>query len=211
MTESDEGPKRSTWIRSLHPRLSGLMLRLTSVPQTTTAFGSGAEGERRAAASIIERAGPDVLFLLNRSIGPGRRDDDIDLLAVGPGGVYVVDVKRYVRSTIQVRRIGGVFMPRREQLFVKGRDQTSLLESLRRQVEAVRTTLADHPGSEETPVAAAFCFVDARLPRRAQSIDGVPLLDVNGVAQLVSTAGDLTGDQQLGVHAHLATRLPPAG
>jgi hypothetical protein len=167
------------------------------------------EGERRAAASILEQAGPEVLFLFNRRLGPGR-DGDINMLAVGPGGVYVVDVKRYVRATIQVRRIGGVFIPRRDQLFINGRDHTRLFDSLERQLAAVRAALASEPSGGEIPVEAAFCFVDARLPRRPASVEGIPLLDVEGTARLVAADGPLDKGARGLIHAHLAARLPPA-
>ena len=201
---------RSTRIRAAHPRLGGLMLALSSEPQTTEAFNVGAIGERRAAAKIIERAGSEALFLLNRSLGAGRRDGDVDMVVVGPSGVYIVDVKNYSGAVVTVRRTGGLVRPAREQLMVGSRDRTKLLISLNRQVAAVRLALASFPGGSQIPVSAAFCFL-AGLPLfGTPRINGFPLLTVKGSARHVVTPGGLDAAARASLHAHLAQRLPVA-
>ena len=140
--------KREERVRSAHPRIGGLILALSEEPASTRAFKVGAEGERKAARQIQDRCGPEVLFLLNRALGRGRRDGDIDVIAIGPAGVHVADVKHYKNQKVEVRRSGGLFSAVKEQLFIGGRDKTSLLDSMARQLDAVRTALADLPGGD---------------------------------------------------------------
>ena len=53
------------------------------------------------------------------------------MIAITSAGIHVIDVKRYVDQTVEVRRSGGFFSPVRKQLVVGGRDKTKpLLDSL---------------------------------------------------------------------------------
>ena len=71
----------------------------------------GAEGEAKAAERILGRAGDNALFLHNRLLGPDRRDGDIDLLAVTPAGVVVIDVKHHKDAKVEVRSSGSSRSP----------------------------------------------------------------------------------------------------
>jgi hypothetical protein len=153
--------KREATIREAHPRIGGFLLAVTNEPQSTRAFAQGAIGERKAAERLTELCGDTVLFLLNRKLGKGRRDGDIDVVAVTSAGVRVIDVKRYKNAAVTVRRSGGLFSPVREQLMIGGRDKTSLLVSLNRQRDAVRSALTAHDSHIEIAVERGFCFVDA--------------------------------------------------
>ena len=73
------------------------------------AFSKGAVGERRVAARLEELSGPGVLFLHNRRLGAGRRDGDVDHMALTSGGVFVIDAKRYKNAKVRIRRSGGLF------------------------------------------------------------------------------------------------------
>ena len=59
-----------------------------------------------------------MLFLHNRKLGPGRRDGDMDDVAIAPSGIYVIDAKRYQNAAVRVRRTGGLLSPVKEQLMV---------------------------------------------------------------------------------------------
>jgi Nuclease-related domain len=80
-------------------------------------------------------AGTGVLLLHDRRI-PRRGGANIDHLAFGPGGVTVIDSKPH-RGKIQVDRVGGLFAPRRSVLLISGRDRTSLIDGVERQIAAV--------------------------------------------------------------------------
>ena len=152
-----------------------------------------------------------MLFLLNRSLGRGRRDGDIDVIAIGPAGVHVADVKHYKDQKVEVRRSGGLFSSVKEQLYIGGRDKTSLLDSMARQLEAVRTALADLPGGEAVAVHPALVFVDANLPLfSTPRIGGVPCIGPKDAAGRFSTAGPLHESTRSAIQAHLAESLPAA-
>ncbi len=204
--------KREERIRTRHPRVGGMILALTDDPPSTKAFQSGAEGERQAAQRISERCGPEVLFLFNRSLGAGRRDGDIDMIAIHPGGIHVIDVKRYKDATVEVRRTGGLFSPTVKKLYVGGRDRTTMVNGLAKQVDAVKRALADFPGADGIPVEAALCFVDAQLPMfRTLDIAGIPVLGPKGTAKMLSAASvHVTSGDDAAIHAHLSSRLPAA-
>jgi hypothetical protein len=204
--------KRDQEVRTKHPRLGGIILAITDQPQTTTAFKSGGIGEERAAARIIQLCGPSVLFLFNRLLGVGRRDGDIDLIAVTAGGVHVIDVKRYKAAKVEVRRGGGLFGPATERLVIDGRDRTERLESLARQHDAVRAALASHPDGDDVAVVTSLCFVDADLPVFGTlRIGGIALMGPRRTAKALNAAtGSCDEVARASLHSHLALALPPA-
>ena len=207
---------REARVRERFPRMGGFLLAVFPDPASTVAFSKGALGERRVAARLAELSGPGVLFLHNRNLGPGRRDGDVDHMALTAGGVYVIDAKHYKNAKVRVRRTGGMFSPVREQLMVNGRDRSKLLDSVARQNEAVRHALGtfEHPGvtAAGIPVISVLCFVGADLPLfGTPRVDGVPLLGPKGTAELLrESTGSLDQDTLAAVHRHLAEAMPPA-
>ena len=207
---------REARVRERFPRIGAFLLAMYGEPASTTAFSKGADGERRVAARLAERSGPGVLFLHNRKLGRGRRDGDVDHMALTSGGVYVIDAKHYKNAKVRVRRTGGLFSPVREQLMVNGRDRSKLLDSVARQNEAVREAIATFQdlgvAAAGIPVISVLCFVGADLPMfGTPRIDGVPLLGPKGTAKLLrESTGSLDQDTLAAVHRHLAEAMPPA-
>src|SRR4051794_4104294 len=78
--------------RSQHPVLGVLLLAVRDAPQHETAFLQGSRGEAAVAAALEKRTadGPAVLLYDRRM--PGGLGN-IDLLAIAPSGVYVIDAK----------------------------------------------------------------------------------------------------------------------
>jgi hypothetical protein len=182
------------------------------VPASTVAFRRGAEGEEKAARRIIDASGPDVQFLLNRRLGAGRRDGDIDIIAVSAAGVLVIDVKHYKDAKVEVRRSGGLFSPRVEKLYVGGRDKSTWLEGLHRQREAVVAALGDLNVADMLPVSVALCFVDGDLP----TFDRLKIADVTIYGsrelgrRLETAIGPVDADLRTRITTQLGARLPPA-
>ena len=207
---------REARARARFPRIGGFLLAVTKEPASTTALAKGAAGERRVSSHLAEFSGPGVLFLHNRLLGPGRRDGDVDDIALTAEGVYVIDSKHYKNAKVEVRRSGGLFSPAREQLMVNGRDRSMLLDSVARQAAAVRTALDTfhHSGvtAADIPVVSVLCFVDAVLPMfGTPRIGGVPLLGPKGTAKLLrKVTGSLDEDTLAALHFHLAQALPTA-
>lgn len=197
---------RENRIRSAHPKLGGLVLALSDDPQSTRAWSSGAVGEQAVARSLEKWASEHVRVLHDRRI-PGTRAN-IDHIAIGATGVYVIDAKRY-KGRPDLRVQGGILRPRSFTLTVGGRDCTKLVAGVHRQVELVSAALVSHP---EVRVRGMLCFVDADWPLLggAFSVEGVDVLWPKKAAQLLNRDGDLSADQVNDLHRLLASTFPTA-
>lgn len=202
--------RREERVRARHPRLGGLILALAEEPAHTRVWAQGARGERAVAAKLDDLAPAFVEVLHDRSMRrPDRRlsKANIDHLVVAATGVWVVDAKTH-HGRLEVRRAGGLLRPRTERLYIAGRDKTSLLEGLARQVDAVRGELA--AVEADVPVRGALCFVGTELPWFGDSVAGVPLVGRRGLGKILKRDGDLTPDERTAVAAYLAERFPAA-
>lgn len=132
---------------------------------------------------------------------------NIDHLVVTAAGIWVVDAKTH-QGSLQVRRSGGLLSPRVERLFIAGRDKTSLLDGLTRQVDTVRTVLTG--AGAELSVRGALCFVGTELPWFGESLGGVPLVGRRGLAKLMKQPGDLAVEDRNAIAQYLHNRFVPA-
>jgi hypothetical protein len=145
--------KRDRAIETKFGRLAPIVKFLSDEPQTTTAWKRGAEGEETMAASFARRLGDRAVVLHDRSIPKSRAN--IDHLVVARSGVWVVDTKRYDGKL--EKRTAGMFSSRRNELWVEGRNRTSLCDGVRRQVEVVQSKMP----VDNVPVRGVLCFVGA--------------------------------------------------
>ena len=103
------------------------------------------------------------------------------------------------RSTTRTRRCGsdvpaGSSLPVREQLLVKGRDRTKLVDGLERQLSAVTAAL---PEDVDVPVRALLCFVDADLPIfETMTVRGHSVLGLRATSSLLRRPGPLDETQR---------------
>jgi hypothetical protein len=199
---------REAKTRSQHPHIGGLMLSLRDAPASERAWQTGAEGERRLAADLEKRlSDTPVMFLHDRRI-PGTRAN-LDHLVVAPSGVFVIDTKRYV-GRIERRVDGGLLTPRRERLFIDGRDKTNLVTAAIKQRDVVSDALVGLQGSDLS-VYPMLCFVDGDFPwLGAPIVDGVPALSPKAAAQRIRHPGHLAPSHIDGVTRHLAAQFPAA-
>jgi hypothetical protein len=127
---------------------------------------------------------------------------------VAASGVWVVDAKTH-KGALEVRRSGGWLSPRTEKLYIRGRDQTKLVEGLARQVAAVQAQLAA-VGAIDVVVRGALCFVGTELPWFGDTIADVPLVGRRGLATLLKRPGDLTAEDRALIADFLAASFPAA-
>ena len=202
--------RREERIRQQHPRLGGLILALASEPTSTRVWAQGANGERKVGATLEGLAGSHVSVLHDRAM---RRPDgrlsraNIDHIAVAATGVWIIDAKTH-QGSLEVRRSGGLFSPRTEKLYIRGRDQTQLIEGLSKQVDAVARELlaVDAP----VVVRGALCFVGTELPWFGEKVGDVPLVGRRGLAKLLKRSGDLSAADRETLAQFLAARFPAA-
>lgn len=192
---------RERRVRAAHPHIGGLILAWSGEPQHQRAFRQGEEGEKKVAvaiASAIEMV--DGIVLHNRRLPGGCAD--IDHIAVVPSGVYVIDAKA-VTGKVEVRS-RWVKPP---LLFIAGRDRTRYLESLDRQVQAVREII-EH---QAVPLCGALCFTKAGLPLlRTVEMRGHLLLKPKALAKHLVASGPLTPGRCRVLAASLSASLRPA-
>ena len=96
-------------------------------------WGKGSDGESRLAGYIDREVGDTVIALHDRLI-PGTRGN-IDHIFLSPTGVWVVDAKAYKGKVVR-REIGPPWR-RDNELYIGGRNRTSLIRGVLRQVDAV--------------------------------------------------------------------------
>jgi hypothetical protein len=137
-------------------RLGGLIVTVTDQPQSTRAWAKGARGERELAEAL--EGVPKVVVLSDRRV-PGTRGN-IDHLVIAPGGLFVVDAKRYDGS-LRIRDIGGLFRTD-ERLYVGGRDCSRLADNMGWQVTAVETLLESV--DRKVAITPVLCFIGATWP-----------------------------------------------
>lgn len=190
--------RREERIRGRFGRLGGLAVALSREPAHQRNWARGAEGEERLAAWLKRSTASKGVEWLEDLRMPRTRAN-IDLLAVGPAGVLVIDAKRY-RGRVEVRR-------RRGQLIVNGRDRTASVDGALRQVEAVRAAL----GPAAVPVRGVLCFVEGWLPLFATlELRHVLICKPRRAARLCAADGPLAPDTMRDVARALARGLPPA-
>jgi hypothetical protein len=146
---------REAAVRGRHKHLGGLLLALSSDPQSTTAWATGALGEQAIGSSLDRLREEGIAVLHDRRI-PGSRAN-IDHLVISQAGVFVVDTKHY-RGRVEQRDVGG-WLTRDLRLYVGGRDRTKLVAGMRPQVEAVRRALSAHDVWRDAPVTAVLLFM----------------------------------------------------
>lgn len=193
---------RSKWedgVRARWGPFGFLALGLGREPQHIAAWASGAEGERIAARKLgkLERRG---IVVLHDRCWPGRRRANIDHIAVAPTGVWVIDTKHYRDKRIELRG-------RRQAraLWVGGRDRTPLVESVRRQADAIASLLGD------VPTVPAICFVRATWPLAgALRVGTVEVVSPSALRSRLGQRGSLTGATIAAVAARLEDALPAA-
>ena len=198
--------KRETRIREQHPHLGGVILALTDEPQRTRAWATGAEGEVVLGRRLDAAVGVRVLH--DRRI-PGSKAN-IDHIAIGPRGVFVIDAKHY-KGGPTLRTSGGLFSPRVEKLMIGSRDHTSLVAGVHKQVRLVDDAL-ESAGLARIPTFGMLCFVEAEWPLLGGDfvIDGVEVLWPRKAVSRVTSAGSFGRDEIEAVYRALAVRFPPA-
>lgn len=194
-------------MKARHPILGRIVAATMSEPHSTTSWSTGAHGERHLGAHLDSLADAGVIALHDRRI-PGSRAN-IDHIAITPSGIWVIDAKRYKGCTVELRDKGGWLAPNM-RLYVDGRDRTSLVSAMRRQVGTVWAAIG--PVEETGPVRPALCFVDAyfSLLGRPLVLDGVLIATVRALKKRLVKEGPLGPDEVEQLARRLSERLPPA-
>ncbi|HEX8085304.1 MAG TPA: nuclease-related domain-containing protein [Solirubrobacteraceae bacterium] len=193
---------REQRVRQKHPRLGGVILRLSDDPTHESAWARGADGEEHVARILAKHVHETAIVLHDRRIPRSRAN--IDHLAVARSGVWVIDAKRYTGRVAVSNRLFGA-----PKLTIGGRDKSRLVDGLAKQVALVEAVVASMAPS--VPVRGALCFVDADLPLLGNlSFDGYPLLHPKRLAKRINAGRILDAERVYELAAELTRRFPPA-
>jgi hypothetical protein len=160
---------------------------------------------QEALAQAVETG--SVSALHDRRV-PGHRAQ-IEHLAVGEGGVYVIESQRYAGAPIAVRQAGGLFGPRRNDLYVRGQQRNDLVRSVERQAGIVREVL-EGMGLSEVPVIPVLCFVEASFPlfQPELPVGDAVVVGRKALRRIVARAGRLDDETRQRIYVSLAAGLP---
>lgn len=186
-----------------------LLARMIKEPQSTRSWQQGGKGEVRTGERLAKHLdGCRVRLLHDRRI-PRHGNGNIDHLAVGPGGVTVIDTKTH-RGKIRTDRVGGLFSPRRTVLLIGRRYQTRLIAAVERQIEYVRSAL--NGIDDHVDIRGAICFPNADgLPLLGQLVVRDVIIDVpKQIARLAQRPGPLSDEAIDRVWRQLGHSFPPA-
>jgi hypothetical protein len=175
--------------------------------QTTEAWRSGGKGEQAVGAALAQLAPKCVISVHDRRI-PGSRAN-IDHIAIAPSGIYVIDAK-VVSGKMSSRRTGPIWDRGPVRLFVGGRDKTSFVTGMDRQVAAVAAALDG--GSSQIPIHAMVVLVGVQVGwfERPVYVQGVWIGWRKGVGKVLAKTGPLSAPVRQQLADAIARRLPPA-
>lgn len=170
----------------------------------------GSDGEKLVVSELEGRTADDRLIWMHDRARPGTVQPSIDHIAIGAGGVTVIDSKN-LSGKVRVSNAGGMFGPRMDTLTVNNRDHTALVANVEQQVEAIRDILAMR-GLPHINVSGALCVNNGDgLPMfRHLRVRGVLIDDTKAVAKLASRSGALNSETVAVAHAYIASALPTA-
>lgn len=163
-----------------------VMSALFTTPNSITAWQTGAEGELRTGRVLAALEPKGFRILHDRKI-PGARSANIDHIAIGPPGVFVVETKSY-KGSLQIRG---------DEIFVAGRRKNGWIDEVRREAAAVETALADEIAAHGWAVTPVICVHRADLPwfrsevKGVRIVSGKDLVSRLGKAESVLTPADV--------------------
>ncbi len=179
----------------------GRLLRvLSDDPADINGYGHGGEWTRELARTL-KAAVPTGIFLFQRRLGPTSTEDPIDLLAIVPSGIWVIDIQTCSGGQAAVRGRKHLLSSHYTHLVIRGRDRTAYLDRVINQAMSVQEALGEL-GRSEVPVRTAFCFYDAATRWRGTPRVGQTLL---------TTPKRLTGLLQKSSHKLSDTEIATLG
>ena len=169
-------------------------------PPSTSAYKKGGDGEIRVARHLERLVGNRAILLHDRAVS--RTWGNIDTIAVGSSGIWVIDAKHW-KGRVERRDRGGLLRTD-FRLYVGGRDRSKAIGGMGWQVAAVKGA------GGGAPVHAALCFVEADWGLFAQPfrVDGVWVTWVKVLAKKIVAPGPLSDAQIEELAAQVSERLP---
>lgn len=144
------------------------------LPKDAQAWRRGAQGERSTASYLTDLEAGGFVVLHDRRM-PGSRAN-IDSIAIGPSGVWIIETKRLTGS-VEILN---------ERLRVNDQPRDKLVEQVYRQAVEVQIALGGASVGAPT-VRPVLCIHRAKLPRE-QDVRGVMVVNGRRLAQALQEA-----------------------
>jgi ssDNA-binding Zn-finger/Zn-ribbon topoisomerase 1 len=164
-------------------------------PASTTAWETGARGEEWTARMLDPLTERGFVILHDCRI-PGSKAN-IDHIAVGPSGVFVIETKNVAGRL----RIDG------NDVRIAGR-RVRAVEEVRRVASAVATALSTSLEAHGVAVVPVICAHRAELPIFTNRGNGIRVVDGKGLVRLLTTSATVLAPESVGdLAGRLATAL----
>ena len=123
--------------------------------------------------------------------------------------MFVIDAQRHAGAPVAVRQAGGLFGPKRTDLYVRGQLRNDLVRSVQKQAGAVRTVL-EGMGLGEVTVSPVLCLVGGSFPMLQATLpaDQTTVVGLKTLRKLLGKAGGLDAEARDRVYVSLAASLP---
>ena len=146
---------------ALHPALAAggavvmgivCVYGITHLPSEALWWDKGARGERKTLEILEPLIRRGFIVLSDRRI-PGRRGN-IDQIAIGPSGVYVIETKN----------LSGVVEVTNDKLFISDQDRQAYIDEVYREALATQVALSELLNPLRVTVTPVLCIHGARMP-----------------------------------------------
>ena len=137
------------------------MIQVYRMPPESLYWRKGWEGERKTAEVLDPLIPQWFVILYGKQMPDGR--GDIDAIAVGPSGVWVIETKS----------LSGEVSIFNERIFVAERDRQAMVAQVYREAFAVQQIVGELLAPTHNMVTPVLCIHRARLPFMRHSVGGV--------------------------------------
>jgi hypothetical protein len=164
-------------VKSFGPKLGRILNLLIPDAHSTKSWSKGFDGEFAVGKLLDNFSEENEYFVLHDRKIP-KSNANIDHIFISDRGVFVIDAKNY-RGPIRLRDSSGS-VNGREVLFIGKRNQTRLVDGVKKQVSTVETALKSV--GFDVPVVGMLAFFNADFPIlfKPEKVDGV-LINGKGI------------------------------
>jgi hypothetical protein len=164
------------------PKLGKFLNAVIPDSDQAKSWEKGFTGETAVGKFLDEFAKSNNYSVLHDRKMPGSRVN-IDHILISDRGVFVIDAKNY-RGLIEIRDIGSL-LKIKETLFVAGRNQSKLVDGLKKQINAVSSIISNSNIDLEVKGILAFVNGEFSLLFKPKEIDGV-LINSRGLTETLN-------------------------
>jgi len=169
-------------LRFFGPKLGKFLNHVFPDSRDAKSWEKGFRGETEVGKFLDEFAESNNFTVLHDRKIPGRQSN-IDHILISDRGVFVIDAKNY-RGLIEIKDTGSILRSK-ETLFIGGRNQSKLVDGLKKQINAVSSIISNSNIDLEVKGILAFVNGEFSLLFKPKEIDGV-LINSRGLTETLN-------------------------